>query len=108
MGSRDKNFYKDAFDRQGFGDEVAEVQRLWLEGKREEAADRVPVEIGLKTNLLGPPSMVKERLRIYRDAGVTTLRAAPAGLDLGARLDTLGGLIDLVDEVNRETVTPAS
>src|SRR5438105_7812017 len=66
MGSRDKNFYKDAFDRQGFGAEVAEVQRLWLEGRRQEAADRVPVEIGHKTNLLGPPAMVKDRLRIYR------------------------------------------
>ena len=108
MGSRDKNFYKDAFDRQGFGDEVAEVQRLWLEGRRQEAADRVPVEIGHKTNLLGPPAMVKDRLRIYRDAGVTTLRAAPAGKDLGARLDTLAGLIELVGEVNREGVTPAS
>jgi len=102
MGSREKNFYNDAFARQGFGEQVAEVQRLWLEGKRDEAADRVPVELGHKTNLLGTASMVKDRLRIYRNAGVTTLRAGPAGRDLRTRLDTLAGLIDLVDEVNQE------
>ena len=103
MGSREKNFYNEAFARQGFGEDVSEVQRLWLDGRRDAAADRVPAEIGLKTNLLGTPAMVTDRLRAYRDAGVTTLRAAPAGKDVPARLDTLGALIDLVDEVNRET-----
>ena len=102
MGSRDQNFYNDAFARQGFAEEVDEVQRLWLDGKREAAADRVPVEIALKTNLLGTPAMVRDRLRLYRDAGVTTLRAAPAGRDARARLDTHAGLLDLVGEVNGE------
>ena len=36
---------------------------------------RVPLELGLKTNLLGTPAMVKDRLRLYRDAGITTLQA---------------------------------
>jgi alkanesulfonate monooxygenase SsuD/methylene tetrahydromethanopterin reductase-like flavin-dependent oxidoreductase (luciferase family) len=102
MGSPDRNFYNDAFARQGFADEVARVQRLWLEGKRDTAADEVPLEIGLKTNLVGTPTMVTDRLRVYRDAGVTTLRAAPAGRDTHARLDTLAGLIDLVNAVNAE------
>ena len=62
----------------------------------------MPVEIGLKTNLLGPPAAVAERLRLYRDAGVTTLRAGLAGDDLAARLDTLGQLLDVVAEVNAE------
>jgi F420-dependent oxidoreductase-like protein len=103
MGSRDQNFYKDAFERQGFAEDAREVQRLWLEGKREEAADRVPVEIALKTNLLGTPEMVKERLRVYRGAGVTTIRAGLAGRDLTQRLETLARLADLVEEVNRES-----
>ena len=53
MGSSSQNFYNDAFARQGFGDDVREVQRLWLAGDREAAADRVPLEIGLGTNLVG-------------------------------------------------------
>ena len=49
----DQNFYNAAFARQGFGDDVRAVQELWLAGRRDEAADRVPLEIGSQTNLLG-------------------------------------------------------
>ncbi|MFZ0173219.1 MAG: LLM class flavin-dependent oxidoreductase [Acidimicrobiales bacterium] len=101
MGSKGKNFYNAAFARQGFGDDVQAVQELWLSGRRQEAADRVPTELGFKTNLLGPPETVSERLRLYRQAGITTLQAKLAG-DVIHRLDTLAQLIDLVDEVNRE------
>jgi alkanesulfonate monooxygenase SsuD/methylene tetrahydromethanopterin reductase-like flavin-dependent oxidoreductase (luciferase family) len=101
MGSKDTNFYNAAFARQGFGDDVAAVQALWLAGRREEAAGRVPLEIGLKTNLLGTPAMVKDRLRLYRRAGITTLQAKLDG-DLQHRIDTLAQLIDLVNEVNQE------
>ncbi len=104
MGSRDQNFYKNAFTRQGYGDEAEEVQRLWIEGRREEAADKVPLEIGLKTNLLGTPDMIAERLRLYRDAGITTIRAGLRGSDLSERLETLGGLMDVVNRVNQEAL----
>ena len=96
MGSRQHNFYNDAFKRAGYADAATEVQRLWLDGKRDEAAARVPDELALKANLLGTESMVRERLRVYRAAGVTTLRVDPAGTTLDARLSTLGRLVDLV------------
>ncbi len=80
MGSRASNFYSNAFARQGFGEDVAEVQRLWAAGDRAAAAARVPIEIGLGTNLIGPPEVVRERLRAYRDCGVTTLRVQPVVL----------------------------
>jgi hypothetical protein len=102
MGSPERNFYNDALARQGYGDDVLAVQRLWLSGKREAAAARVPAEIGRATNLLGPPAMITDRLRRYRDAGVTTLQAKLAG-DRAARLDTLAQLIDLVRHVNAES-----
>jgi F420-dependent oxidoreductase-like protein len=101
MGSKDTNFYNAAFARQGFGDDVAAVQDLWLAGRREEAAARVPLEIGLKTNLLGTPAMVKDRLRLYRRAGITTLQAKLDG-DVTHKVDTLAQLLDLVHEVNAE------
>ena len=101
MGSKDTNFYNAAFARQGFGDDVAAVQSLWLAGRREEAAERVPRELGWKTNLLGTPAMVKDRLRLYRAAGITTLQAKLDG-PLQHRLDTLAQLIDVVTEVNAE------
>jgi F420-dependent oxidoreductase-like protein len=102
MGSRNQNFYKDAFERQGFADDARAVQALWLDGKRDEAAERVPVEIALRTNLIGTKDMVLERLRVYRDAGVTTLRAGLPGRDLDTRLVALAQLVDLVTDVNKE------
>ncbi|MGH2467367.1 MAG: LLM class flavin-dependent oxidoreductase, partial [Candidatus Limnocylindrales bacterium] len=101
MGSARQNFYNNAFARQGFGDDVAAVEQLWRSGDREAAAARVPAEIGLRTNLLGTPAMVAERLRLYRDCGITTLRVHVAG-SASERLDHLGTLLDVVAEVNAE------
>lgn len=108
MGSREHNFYNDAFKRAGYQDIALEVQRLWLDGKREEAAAKVPDAMVLKTNLLGTDSMVKDRIRAYRDAGVTTLRVDPAGGSLGERLETLGRVLDLVNDVSAEGQQAAS
>jgi F420-dependent oxidoreductase-like protein len=96
MGSKDQNFYKNAFSRQGFAEIAERVQALWLEGKREEAADLVPPELAMKTNLLGTPEMIVDRLRVYRDAGVTTIRAGLRGQTMDERLLTLGKLMDAV------------
>lgn len=101
MGSKDANFYNAAFTRQGYGDDVRAVQQLWLDGKREEAADRVPIELGQRTNLLGTAAMIVERLRLYRDAGITTLQAKLDG-DRTHRLDTVAQLVELVQDVTNE------
>ena len=100
MGSTTQNFYLDAFTRQGFGEAAREVQRLWREGRREEAANRVPLEIALRTNLLGSDAAVRERLRAYRAAGITTLRASVRGDTPAARVETLERLLALVREVD--------
>jgi F420-dependent oxidoreductase-like protein len=100
MGSATRNFYLDAFARQGFGDAAREVQRLWLEGRREEAADRVPPELALRTNLLGTEAAIRERLRAYRAAGITTLRASVRGDSPDARVEALERLVALVGEVD--------
>jgi len=102
MGSARSNFYNNAFARQGWGDDVAEVQRLWLAGDRRAAAERVPIEIGLRQNLIGPPAEIRRRLREYRDCGIDTLRVAPAGDTLDERLAELGALSDLLADVNAE------
>ncbi len=94
MGSKDENFYNAAFTRQGFGDDVAAVQELWLAGRREEAADRVPLELGTGTNLIGTPEMITERLRLYRDTGVTTLQLKLSG-DPTTQLDTIAQMVEL-------------
>lgn len=103
MGSASTNFFNTALERQGFTDDVRAVQRLWLDGRREEAEERVPIELGLRTNLIGTPDMIRERLRRYRDAGITTLQAKLEG-DTEQKVDTVAQLVELVDGVSRETV----
>jgi F420-dependent oxidoreductase-like protein len=100
MGSASRNFYHDAYARQGFADVAAEVRTLWQEGRRDAAARAVPREMVAATTLIGTENGVRERLRTWRDAGVTTVRLYPAGADLGERLDTLGRAIELVREAS--------
>jgi F420-dependent oxidoreductase-like protein len=102
MGSRQHNFYNAAFQRAGYMEVAQQAQALWLDGKRDEAAALVPDDMVIKTNLLGTESMVRERIRAYRNAGVTTLRLEPDGRTLAERLTTLGRAIDLVKDVSAE------
>lgn len=102
MGSPEHNFYKDAYARQGYGDLVNEVQRLWLERKRDEAAALIPDDFVIKANLLGTEAMVKDRIRAYRDNGITTLSVGTQDTTMQERLDNLGRFMDLIKAVNAE------
>ncbi|MCH8814277.1 MAG: LLM class F420-dependent oxidoreductase [Chloroflexi bacterium] len=105
MGSPTRNFYNAAFRRAGYDEDAIAVQKKWLEGDREAATAMVPDELVIQVNLLGTEEMVRERIRKYRDAGVTTLRLQPSGRTLAERLETLGRAMGLVNEVSRETAT---
>jgi F420-dependent oxidoreductase-like protein len=96
MGSASTNFYNDAYSRQGWADVAGEVRRLWQAGTREDAARLVTDDMVLATTLIGTEAMVRERLRVWQDAGVTTLRIYPAGETVADRLTTLARALDLV------------
>ncbi|MBE0608110.1 MAG: LLM class flavin-dependent oxidoreductase [Dehalococcoidia bacterium] len=98
MGSRQHNFYNAAYRRAGYADEAVAVQKLWLDGKRDEAAALVPDEMVLQTNLLGTEQMIRERIRTHRDAGVNTIRVQPEGSNMDERLETLARVVGIVRE----------
>ena len=102
MGSRAHNFYNQVYQRAGYAELALQVQDLWLKRQREAATALIPDELVLKTNLIGTPDMIRERLRIHRDAGVTTLLVATEGDTVQERLAILGQLVDMVNEVNAE------
>jgi F420-dependent oxidoreductase-like protein len=102
MGSATTNFYNDAYSRQGFAEAAAEVQSLWVQGRHEDAVAAVPTEMVLATTMIGTESMVRDRMRAWRDAGITTLRLYPAGSTLEERLDTLGRALDLLHDLDRD------
>ncbi|MFE1884537.1 LLM class flavin-dependent oxidoreductase [Streptomyces diastatochromogenes] len=99
MGSASTNFYNQAYSRQGWAEVAADVRERWQAGDRDGAARLVTDEMVLATTLIGTEDMVRRRLRVWRDAGVDTVRLYPAGDSLDARLATLGRAIELVREV---------
>jgi F420-dependent oxidoreductase-like protein len=89
MGSREKNFYNQLVQRYGFEDAAKEVQDLYLDGRRDEAMAALPDELIDTVSICGPPDVVKERLAVFRDAGVGTLGVTPMAFTKDERLDQL-------------------
>ena len=77
MGAKGRNFYNDLLCRYGYEAEAAEIQDLYLDGKKAEAAAKVPDEFLEAISLVGPEGYVKERLAAFEQAGVTHLNVIP-------------------------------
>jgi alkanesulfonate monooxygenase SsuD/methylene tetrahydromethanopterin reductase-like flavin-dependent oxidoreductase (luciferase family) len=95
MGSRKQNFYNALVRRYGFEEAASRVQDLYLEGRKEEAAAALPGELIDAVSLVGPPSVVRERLGLFRDAGVGTLIVSPMAWTFEDRLAQLRSVAEL-------------
>ncbi|WP_131740158.1 LLM class F420-dependent oxidoreductase [Actinomadura roseirufa] len=95
MGAKGKNFYNDLCRRYGWEKEAEEIQDLYLDGKKDEAAAKVPYELLEKMSLIGSEGHVRERLAAMRESGVTTLNVTPIAGDHKGRL----ALIEKVKEM---------
>ncbi len=93
MGARDKNFYNTICQKYGYVKEAAEIQDLYLEGKKDEAAAAVPAEMLEKSNLVGPAGYVKERIAAFKEAGVTHLSVNAVGADPVKTIEQLKSLL---------------
>jgi alkanesulfonate monooxygenase SsuD/methylene tetrahydromethanopterin reductase-like flavin-dependent oxidoreductase (luciferase family) len=95
MGSREKNFYNQLVQRYGFEDAAREVQNLYLDGKKEEAAAALPAELIDAVALVGPKDRVRDRLAAYRDAGCGTIITTPMAFDVESRSKMLRAFAEL-------------
>ncbi len=95
MGSRRQNFYNQLMARYGFEDAAHQVQDLYLEGRREEAMAALPDQLIDAVSLCGPPAHVRDRLDVYREAGVGTLGVTPLAFNAPDRLAQLRLLAEL-------------
>jgi F420-dependent oxidoreductase-like protein len=95
MGSRDKNFYNQLVTRYGYGDAAREIQDLYLSGKQAEAMAKIPGELIDKVSLCGPKETVRERLDVYREAGVGTLLVSPVAATQEERVQMLRDLAEI-------------
>jgi F420-dependent oxidoreductase-like protein len=91
-----RNFYSEAFTRLGYGTEVSAVAELWQAGRHDDARRAVPLDLGRLTNLVGTPEGIADRVRRYREVGVTTLLAKLDG-DYPGQLATLERLVAIAD-----------
>jgi len=88
MGARGANFHHDVFVRMGWGGVAKQVQDLYLEGKKGEAAAAVPLELVQDVALIGPMGKIKDELSAWKDTCLTTMLIAgpPQVVEVAAKL----------------------
>jgi F420-dependent oxidoreductase-like protein len=84
MGARGRNFYNDLVCRYGYEAEAKEVQDLYLDGHKDEAAKAIPDGLLEAAAICGPEGYVRDRLAAFKAAGVTSLNATLMGSDIPA------------------------
>jgi F420-dependent oxidoreductase-like protein len=95
MGSRKQNFYNALVRRYGFEEAAARVQDLYLGGDADGAMAALPGELIDTVTLCGPADRVRERLEMFRAAGVGTLIVSPMAWEFEARREQLRLLAEL-------------
>jgi F420-dependent oxidoreductase-like protein len=89
MGAKDANFHFDVFARMGWEEVAVKVQELYLQGKKQEAAALIPVEMVEDVALIGPIDKIRDDLARWKETCLTTVL-------LSGRADQLEMLADLV------------
>ncbi|GHJ60303.1 LLM class F420-dependent oxidoreductase [Nocardioides sp. OK12] len=73
MGAKEANFHNQVFVRMGYESLAAEVQELYLAGKKDRATALVPDELVDDMHIIGTAGEVRERVAQWEETGVTTL-----------------------------------
>lgn len=73
MGARGTNFHADVAIRMGYEADVANIQQLYLSGRKDEAAAAIPARLIDQLTLIGPKDKLRDDLEAWRDSIVTTL-----------------------------------
>ncbi len=81
MGAKSTNFHKNLFIRMGYEAEAEKIQQLFMEDKRDEAAQVIPDQLADALSLVGPVDRIRDRLQAWRDSKVTTLLVTANDVD---------------------------
>ena len=73
MGAKGANFHANVPIRMGYEKEVAEIQDLYLSGKKDEAGAKIPTALIEELSLIGPAAKIRDDLARWRESVVTTL-----------------------------------
>ena len=73
MGAKGANFHHEVFERMGYGDVADKVQNLYLDGKKDEAAASIPLEMVEDVALVGPVDKIRDELDRWRESCITEI-----------------------------------
>ncbi|MUL82330.1 MULTISPECIES: LLM class F420-dependent oxidoreductase [unclassified Mycolicibacterium] len=73
MGAQQANFHNQVFVRMGYEEVCADIQALYLQGRKNEAVKAIPLELVEDIALIGPPSKIRADLAAWNTTVVTTL-----------------------------------
>lgn len=84
MGAKGANFHLEAVARLGYREVCDDVQRLYLEGRRDEAAAAIPLELVRDVALVGTLDDVTSGMAAWHGTAVTTMLFQADGQTLRA------------------------
>jgi len=96
MGARDKNFYNQLACRYGYETEAKEIQDLYLDGRKAEAAAAVPQELVDAVTLMGDEASIRRQLDELEAGGVRTLLINPVATDPADRVEHVRALAGML------------
>lgn len=96
MGARGKNFYNQLACRYGYEAEAKEIQDLYLDGRKAEAAVAVPDDLVDAVSLMGPEDVIRRKVADLDAAGVRTLLLSPVAEDEATRVEHVRELARIV------------
>jgi F420-dependent oxidoreductase-like protein len=91
MGAKGANFHFDVFDRMGWGGVATQIQELYLEGKKQEAAALIPLEMVEDVALVGPPDKIRDEMAKWKDTCLTTVLLTGQSHQLEMLADLVNG-----------------
>ena len=76
MGAKDANFHYEVFARMGYEDACANVQNLYLAGKKDAAIAAIPTALVEDVALIGPRSKIAEEVPRWKETVISTALVA--------------------------------
>jgi F420-dependent oxidoreductase-like protein len=91
MGAKGANFHYEVFARMGWADVADEVQDLYLQGRKAEAAAAIPLAMVEDVALVGPPDKIRAELPRWRETCITEFLLSGPAMALPAYADLVLG-----------------
>lgn len=99
MGAKEKNFYNQIFRKYGYEEEAEKIQDLYLSGQKSQAEAAIPQSYLDATSLIGPEGFIRDRLQVFKEAGVTCLSAGFLGTTTEERVRHCDMLRNIMEKI---------